>query len=54
MVSNGYITREAFHDIYDHIDAANIDLKAFTENFYGRITLTHLAASAGHARVAQE
>ena len=42
MVSNGYITREAFRDIYDHIDAANIDLKAFTENFYGKITLTHL------------
>jgi pyruvate formate lyase activating enzyme len=42
MVSNGYITREAFHDIYDHVDAANIDLKAFTENFYGRVTLTHL------------
>jgi pyruvate formate lyase activating enzyme len=42
MVSNGYITREAFHDIYDHINAANIDLKAFTENFYGRITLTQL------------
>jgi pyruvate formate lyase activating enzyme len=42
MVSNGYITHEAFHDIYDHIDAANIDLKAFTETFYGKITLTHL------------
>jgi pyruvate formate lyase activating enzyme len=42
MVSNGYVTREAFHDIYDHVDAANIDLKAFTEQFYGRITLTHL------------
>jgi pyruvate formate lyase activating enzyme len=42
MVSNGYITREAFHDVYEHIDAANIDLKAFTENFYGKITLTHL------------
>ena len=42
MVTNGYITREAFHDIYDHIDAANVDLKAFTENFYGRITLTEL------------
>jgi pyruvate formate lyase activating enzyme len=42
MVSNGYITREAFHDIYDHVDAANIDLKAFTETFYGRTTLTHL------------
>ena len=43
MVTNGYITREAFHDVYDHIDAANVDLKAFTENFYGRVTLTHLA-----------
>jgi pyruvate formate lyase activating enzyme len=42
MVSNGYITEKAFHEVYDHIDAANIDLKAFTENFYGKITLTHL------------
>ena len=42
MVTNGYITREAFHDIYDHVDAANVDLKAFTEQFYGRTTLTHL------------
>ena len=42
MVSNGYVTREAFFDIYPHIDAANIDLKAFTESFYGKITMTHL------------
>jgi pyruvate formate lyase activating enzyme len=42
MVSNGYITREAFFEIYQHIDAANIDLKAFTEDFYGKVTLTHL------------
>jgi len=42
MVTNGYITYEAFHDIYGHIDAANVDLKAFTEEFYGKITLTHL------------
>jgi pyruvate formate lyase activating enzyme len=42
MVSNGYVSYDAFHDIYDHVDAANIDLKAFTENFYGKITLTHL------------
>ena len=42
MVSNGYIEREPFFDIYQHIDAANIDLKAFTEKFYGKITLTHL------------
>lgn len=44
MVSNGYITREAFDEVYGRslVDAANIDLKAFTENFYGKITLTHL------------
>ncbi len=42
MVSNGYITREAFFDVYKNIDAANIDLKAFTEKFYSKITLTHL------------
>lgn len=43
MVTNGYITPEAFDDVYPWIDAANVDLKAFTESFYGRITLTHLA-----------
>jgi pyruvate formate lyase activating enzyme len=42
MVTNGYITHEAFSEIYPYIDAANVDLKAFTENFYGKITLTHL------------
>ncbi|MBZ5647486.1 MAG: AmmeMemoRadiSam system radical SAM enzyme [Acidobacteriia bacterium] len=42
MVTNGYITREAFFDVYEHIDAANVDLKAFTETFYSKITLTHL------------
>jgi pyruvate formate lyase activating enzyme len=41
MVTNGYITYEAFHDIYDRVDAANVDLKAFTEEFYGKTTLTH-------------
>jgi pyruvate formate lyase activating enzyme len=42
MVTNGYVTYEAFHEIYDHVDAANVDLKAFTEEFYGKTTLTHL------------
>jgi pyruvate formate lyase activating enzyme len=43
LVSNGYIAREAFLDVYEHIDAANIDLKAFTEDFYAKVTLSHLA-----------
>ena len=42
MVTNGYVTREAFHDLYHHIDAANVDLKAFSEDFYRRQTLSHL------------
>ena len=49
MVSNGYITREAFHDIYDHIDAANIDLKAFTEKFLRPHHAHASSACAGHA-----
>ncbi len=42
MVSNGYITRDAFFDVYKHIDAANIDIKGFTEKFYSKVTLSHL------------
>jgi len=42
MVSNGYITREAFFEVYEHIDAANIDLKGFSEDFYAKVTLSHL------------
>lgn len=34
MVSNGYINREALKDLSDVIDAWNIDLKAFNNDFY--------------------
>lgn len=33
-VTAGYITKAARDDFYRHIDAANVDLKAFTEGFY--------------------
>ena len=42
MVTNGYITPEVIDSVYQHIDAANVDLKAFTEDFYKKVTLTHL------------
>lgn len=42
MVTNGYISKQPFYDIYQHIDGANVDLKAFTETFYSKITLSHL------------
>ena len=40
MVTNGYITQEALPEVYEFIDAANVDLKAFTEEFYRKVTLT--------------
>ncbi len=41
-VTAGYITPEARGEFYQHMDAANVDLKGFTEDFYSKITLSHL------------
>lgn len=41
-VTAGYITPEARGPFYRFMDAANVDLKAFTEEFYYRTTLSHL------------
>ena len=42
MVTAGYITPEARPAVYRYIDAANVDLKAFTERFYHKLTFSHL------------
>jgi len=42
MVTAGYIDKNARKDVYRYIDAANVDLKAFTETFYHKITFSHL------------
>jgi len=42
MVTAGYIDKEARKDVYKFIDAANVDLKAFTERFYWKNTYSHL------------
>ena len=41
-VSAGYVTTEPRAEFYQWMDAANIDLKAFTERFYYQITGSHL------------
>jgi pyruvate formate lyase activating enzyme len=41
-VTAGYISHEARAEFYAHMDAANVDLKAFTEGFYRKRTLSHL------------
>jgi pyruvate formate lyase activating enzyme len=42
MVTAGYITPQARPEVFRYIDAANVDLKAFTERFYHKITFSHL------------
>ena len=41
-VTAGYITPEPAREFFSHMDAANVDLKAFTERFYHKITGGHL------------
>jgi len=41
-VTAGYITDEARFEFYQHMDAVNVDLKAFTQEFYKKITLSAL------------
>lgn len=41
-VSAGYMNAEPRKELYAYMDAANIDLKAFSEDFYYKITGSHL------------
>ena len=41
-VTAGYIHDEPRRDFYAKMDAANVDLKAFTEEFYFKLTGSHL------------
>lgn len=41
-VTAGYIHEEARRDFFSKIDAANVDLKAFTDDFYVKLTGAHL------------
>ena len=41
-VTAGYMRAQARRDFYTRIDAANVDLKAFTDDFYFKLTGAHL------------
>ena len=43
-VSAGYMCAEPRAELYQHMDAANIDLKAFNERFYRKLTGSSLGA----------
>jgi len=42
MVTNGFINREPLDELLDCIDAFSIDLKAFSEDFYTKVTSSKL------------
>jgi pyruvate formate lyase activating enzyme len=41
-VTAGYVSPEPRKEFYEYMDAANVDLKAFTEKFYYKLTGGHL------------
>ncbi|MEM7456306.1 MAG: AmmeMemoRadiSam system radical SAM enzyme [Planctomycetota bacterium] len=41
-VTAGYISPEARAEFFGHMDAANVDLKSFSEEFYQKVTLSKL------------
>src|SRR5688500_7319550 len=43
-VSAGYMNPAPRTEFYQHMDGANIDLKAFTESFYSKITFSKLGS----------
>lgn len=42
MVTNGYINKEPAKELYQYIDAANVDLKGFTEDYYRKMCFGEL------------
>jgi pyruvate formate lyase activating enzyme len=42
LKTNGFVDPRAREEIYESIDAANVDLKAFTDDFYRKQTLSRL------------
>jgi len=42
LVTAGYVNDDARRELYAHVDAANVDLKAFTDDFYRRVSAARL------------
>ncbi len=41
-VTAGYVCEKPRHEFFSYMDAANVDLKAFSERFYHKVTGSHL------------
>ena len=54
FVTNGYMSREALKTISPYLDAANIDLKSFREEFYLKNCQSHLQPVLDSIKLAKE
>lgn len=54
MISNGYINRDALIELLPVIDAFNIDLKAFSDDFYKTHTRAHLQPVLDNLKLIKE
>jgi len=54
FVTNGYMSRKAFETISPYLDAANIDLKSFREEFYTKNCQSHLQPVLDSIKLAKE
>jgi len=53
-VTNGYISKDALKDISPYLDAMNIDVKAFNDDFYKKICKAHLEPVLNTCMLAKE
>lgn len=54
MVSNGYIDEEPLKELLPYLDAYKVDLKAFDEKFYRKLTGGHLEAVLNSLKVIKQ
>lgn len=54
FVTNGYMTEEALKKIQPYLDAANVDLKSFREDFYKRVCGAKLGPVLDNLRLMRE
>lgn len=54
FVTNGYMTPEALETIRPYLDACNVDLKSFKEDFYKKICKAHLQPVLDSIRLMKE
>lgn len=54
FITNGYIEKEPFIELSSFIDAINVDIKAFSDEFYAKISRAHLKPVLNTCKLAKE